>query len=106
MGRHCPFCGAETETCVKIRFDDEELTVMEMADRLADYKRRGTMRGIYDAIMDLQTKLAEDHDDPVFCKPDHRKIQALAATYTLQEYLANEIAAAVDAGELEPDMEE
>jgi len=46
------------------------------------------LRATYDAILELQAELAADHDDPVFCRPDFRKVKALAATYELQEYLS------------------
>lgn len=57
-------------------------------------------RAGYDLIMALQAELAERELD------DYRVVKALAATYELQEYLANRIARAVAAGELEPDPEE
>lgn len=43
----------------------------------------------YDMIMELQAELIKDHDDPLFGKPDYLKVKALAATYELQEFLAN-----------------
>lgn len=51
---------------------------------------------IYDSIVALQAELEAHHDDPELCRPDYRKIRALAATYDLQEYLADEIAKARD----------
>jgi hypothetical protein len=57
-------------------------------------------RAGYDLIMALQAELAEGEIE------DYRVVKALAATYELQEYLANRIAEAVAAGELEPDPEE
>ena len=48
------------------------------------------LTGMYDAIMELQAILEKDHDEQELGRPDYRKVQALAATYTLQEYLANE----------------
>ena len=49
-------------------------------------------RYIYDIILELQEQLEQDHDEPELGHPDYRKIQALAATYILQDYLANTIA--------------
>ena len=57
-------------------------------------------RAGYDFIMTLQAELAQSELE------DFRIVKALAATYELQEYLANRIARAVAAGELEPDPEE
>ena len=49
-------------------------------------------RYAYDIILELQEQLEQDHDDPELGHPDYRKILALAATYTLQDYLSNTIA--------------
>jgi hypothetical protein len=57
-------------------------------------------RAGYDLIMALQAELAEGE------LYDPRVVKALAATYELQDYLANRIAKAVAAGELEPDPDE
>jgi hypothetical protein len=57
-------------------------------------------RAGYDLIMDLQEELAESD------LTDYRVVKALAATYELQDYLADRIAKAVAAGELEPDPED
>lgn len=46
----------------------------------------------YSYIMMIQAELASDLMDPMLQIPDYRKIQALAAAYTLQDYLANKIA--------------
>lgn len=54
----------------------------------------------YDFIMALQEELAGNELD------DFRVVKALAATYELQDYLANRIARAVAGGELEPDLDE
>ena len=62
-------------------------------------------RAAYDLIMKLQEQLEQDHDDRELNRPDYRKVQALAATYTLQEYLANVIAELKSSGELEPEKE-
>lgn len=74
------------------------------------------LRETYDAIMalqeQLQAELLEDaaqelqHKPHLRSAPDYRKIHAMSATFTLQDYLANAIAAAVAAGELEPDPED
>lgn len=63
-------------------------------------------RAAYDMIMELQAELIEDHDDPLFQRPDYQKVKALAATYELQDFLANRIAELVNAGVLEPDPED
>lgn len=56
-------------------------------------------RSGYDFIMDLQAELESQ-------RLDRNQVKALAATYELQDYLANRIAQAVAAGELEPDPED
>lgn len=63
-------------------------------------------RGGYDFIMSLQEELAAQHHDAEIGGLDYRVVKALAATYELQDYLANRIALAVASGELEPDPEE
>ena len=63
-------------------------------------------RAAYDMIMELQAELIEDHDDPLSQRPDYQKVKALAATYELQDFLANRIAELVNAGVLEPDPED
>jgi len=75
------------------------------------------LRAAYDTIMELQHKLQAElipvaaktlleypHDHPE--DADYRKVKALAATYELQEYLANAIAEDVAAGNLGPDPED
>ena len=62
-------------------------------------------RYAYDIILELQKQLEQDHDDPELGYPDYRKIQALAATYTLQDYLSNAIATLEAYGDLEPEEE-
>lgn len=57
-------------------------------------------RAGYDFIMELQAELRESE------LSDYRIVKALAATYELQDYLANRIAIAVAAGELEPELDE
>lgn len=54
-------------------------------------------RAGYDFVMELQAELRELE------LWDYRVVKALAATYELQDYLANRIAKAVADGELEPD---
>ena len=56
-------------------------------------------RAGYDFIMELQAEL---ESRPL----DYKLVKALAATYELQDYLANRIAQAVASGELDPDPEE
>ncbi len=63
-------------------------------------------RGGYDFIMSLQEELAAQHHDTEIGCLDYRVVKALAATYELQDYLANRVALAVASGELEPDPEE
>ena len=62
-------------------------------------------RTAYDLIMELQGQLEENHDDHELAHPDYRKIQALAATYILQEYLVNIITELEACGVLEPEEE-
>lgn len=71
------------------------------------------LRKSYDNIMELQeqlqTELLEEasqelqHKQHLRSAPDYKKVHALSATFTLQDYFANAIAAAVNSGELEPD---
>ena len=67
---------------------------------------KGRYRAGYDFIMALQEELAAKHHDAEIGCIDYKAIKALAATYELQDYLANRIAQAVATGELEPDPEE
>lgn len=68
---------------------------------------RVDLRDTYDAIMKMQQDLQyEIQSYTLLSEADYRKIKALAATYELQEYLANRIAQAVNDGELEPDLED
>lgn len=60
----------------------------------------------YDFIMALQEELAKQHHDAEIGCLDYKVVKALAATYELQDYLANRIAQAVATGELDPDEEE
>ena len=62
-------------------------------------------RTAYDLIMELQGQLEQDHDDHELVRPDYRKVQALAATYTLQEYLVNVITELEACGVLELEEE-
>ena len=57
-------------------------------------------RAGYDFIMELQAELINDG------LLDYQTVKALAATYELQDLLANRIARAVAGGELEPDLDE
>jgi hypothetical protein len=57
-------------------------------------------RAGYDFIMALQQELRTGD------REDYRVTKALAATYELQDYLANRIAKAVADGELERDPED
>ena len=63
-------------------------------------------RAGYDFIMALQQELEAKHHDADFGWLDYKAVKALAATYELQDYLANRIAQAVADGELEPDPED
>ena len=63
-------------------------------------------RACYELIMDLQRDLAGQHHDAEIGCLDYKVVKALAATYELQDYLANRIAQAVAVGELEPDPED
>ena len=63
------------------------------------------LRELYDSIANLQEVLRIELSigvDLVNQPTDSRHIKALAATYELQEYLAHRIAAEVDAGLMEP----
>ena len=50
------------------------------------------LNSLYDAIVELQCELVEQHHDAVIGCLDYRVIKALSATYELQDYLANRIA--------------
>lgn len=66
-------------------------------------QKRADYRTCYDSIIELQEELvAQIHDAEIGCL-DYKIIKALAATYELQDYLANRIAQAVATGELEPE---
>lgn len=115
MSRNCPVCGNETSTLHKIRTSREELTMPEVMSRLEERyqllekleaSHRLDLRDTYDAIMELQHDLRyEIQSYTLLSEADYRKVKALAACYELQDYLANRIAEAVNAGELEPDLE-
>lgn len=74
------------------------------------------LRAIYKTMMELEKLLQADlmleaERELTFqpqhrAGPDYRTVKALAAVYELQDYLANAIAAAVGAGELEPAPED
>lgn len=71
-----------------------------MPDVKCDYE------ACYDLIMQLREELtAKHHVEGIGCL-DCRAIKALAATYELQDYLADRIARAVAAGEMELDPED
>lgn len=61
-------------------------------------------RAGYDFIMALQGELVKNIHAEFGL--DYKAVKALAATYELQDYLANRIAQAVNTGELDPDEEE
>lgn len=63
-------------------------------------------RAGYDFIMNLQNELTAKHHDAEMGRLDYKAVKALAATYELQDYLANRIAIAVNTGELEFDPED
>lgn len=99
------------EACPKS--SNGKCTIMECATCLADdliAKGARVMeidyRSSYDFIMALQGELeAQHHDAEIGCL-DYKAVKALAATYELQDYLANRIAKAVANGELDPDPED
>lgn len=69
------------------------------------------LRKMYDDVVELQEDLKRkiamealaDYTIPTVHGPliNYRQVKALAASYELQEYLANRIAIAVEAGELD-----
>ena len=63
-------------------------------------------RTCYDWIIALQEELAEQHHDAEIGCLDYKVVKALAATYELQDYLANRIAQAVATGEIEPELDD
>ena len=50
------------------------------------------LNSLYDAIVELQNKLSTQHHDAEIGCLDYQVIKTLAATYELQDYLANRIA--------------
>lgn len=87
-------------------------SLQDQKDAAAEYATANGMepfvvdyRAGYDFIMELQEELAAKQRDE-FGVLDYKAVKALAATYELQEYLANRIAQAVADGEIEPDPEE
>ena len=50
------------------------------------------LNNLYDAIVELQHELSIQHHDAEMGCLDYKVIKALAATYELQDYLANRIA--------------
>ena len=82
-------------------------------DAAAEYATQNGMepfavdyRAGYDFITHLQNELTAKHHDAEIGCLDYKAVKALAATYELQDYLANRIAQAVATGELDPDEEE
>lgn len=71
-----------------------------------EFVREFDYRSGYDFIMALQEELAAQHHDAEIGCLDYKVVKALAATYELQDYLANRIAKAVADGELDPDLED
>ena len=55
-------------------------------------------RNAYDSIMEIQSKLQEElgaaaaQGNHAWAATDYRKVKALAATFELQDYIANEMA--------------
>ena len=47
---------------------------------------------LYESIVQLQYELSEQHHDAEIGCLDYKVVKALAATYELQDYLANRIA--------------
>lgn len=72
-------------------------------------------RKLYTAMEELETEIRQQlmHEVGVEAtfKPQHqtgpnyRTVQALAAVYTLQDWLANDIAELIRLGQIEPDIE-
>ena len=88
-------------------------SLQDQKDAAAEYATQNGMEpfvvdysACYDLIMDLQRDLAGQHHDAEIGCLDYKVVKALAATYELQDYLANRIAQAVAVGELEPDPED
>lgn len=50
------------------------------------------LNNLYEAIIELQYELSGRHHDAEIGCLDYKVIKALAATYELQDYLANRIA--------------
>ena len=50
------------------------------------------LNNLYEAIIELQYELSGQHHDAEIDCLDYKVIKALAATYELQDYLANRIA--------------
>ena len=99
----------------RVHKDDQAdgASLQAQKDAAAEYASENGMepfvidyRAGYDFIMHLQKELEAKHHDADFGWLDYKAVKALAATYELQDYLANRIAQAVADGELEPDPEE
>ena len=78
----------------------QEWFPFEICENFKDHYRAG-----YDFIMALQGELVTQHHTGSGYL-DYKVVKTLAATYELQDYLANRIAQAVADGELEPDPED
>jgi len=88
-------------------------SLQDQKDATAEYAISNGMKPIvvdyragYDFVTNLQNELAGQHHDAEIGCLDYRVVKALAATYELQDYLADRIAKAVANGELDPDPEE
>lgn len=81
------------------------LQIMPSDQGDVEFVREFDYRAGYDFIMALQGELVAQHHTESGCL-DYKVVKALAATYELQDYLANRIAQAVADGELEPDPED
>lgn len=61
-----------------------------------------TLNLFFDAVMELEAELEQNHDSEILPGvTDYKKVKALAACYELHDFLAERIAAAIDAGELD-----
>lgn len=87
-------------------------SLQDQKDAVAEYATENGMepfvvdyRAGYDFIMALQGELVTQHHTGSGYL-DYKVVKTLAATYELQDYLANRIAQAVATGELEPDPED
>ena len=73
-------------------------------------------RGLYTAMEELEKEIRQQLMNEAEIQlqfpqhqqdgPNYRTVQALAAVYTLQDWLANDIAELIHHGELDPDPED